>query len=131
VIRPAAKVIHLDTGFLIRSLVLGTQESARLLGWLGDRRRVAVSTLAWGEFLCGPLGDLDEVGARRLAPAYLPVGIPEATEGARLFNLGGRRRGSLPDCIIAATAILAGAELATSNPADFERFVEAGLELAE
>ncbi len=129
-IRPAAKVIHLDTSFLVRSLVPGTQESARLLGWLGSRRRVTLSVFAWGEFLCGPLGEFDEVGARRIAPRFLAVGIPEATEAARLFNVGGRRRGSFPDCIIAATAILAGAELATSNPADFERFVEAGLELA-
>jgi predicted nucleic acid-binding protein len=87
--------------------------------------------LAWGEFLCGPLGEAEEAVARRVARRHVPIGSAEAREAARLFNQGGRRRNSFPDCIIAATAILAGAELATSNPADFERFVDAGLEMAE
>ena len=33
------------------------------------------------------------------------------------------------DTIIAATAIVAGAELATTNPADFQVFVPHGLQL--
>jgi predicted nucleic acid-binding protein len=90
-----------------------------------------VSAFAWGEFLCGPLGNSDEADARRIAYRHVPVGTEEATRAARLFNRTGRRRGSFPDCIIAATAIVSGAELATSNLSDFERFREAGLEIAE
>ena len=48
---------------------------------------------------------------------------------ARLFNLGGRRRGTLADCMIAAVAIRAGASLATTNPADLRRFVPRSLTL--
>lgn len=130
-IRPAAKPIHLDTSFLIQALDPSLPEAAKLHGWLQARRSIAMSTLAWGEFLCGPLGDTDEATARRIAHRHVPVGTDEAIRAARLFNHAGRRRNSFPDCIIAATAILAGAELATSNPADFRRFVDAGLELAE
>ena len=48
-----------------------------------------------------------------------------------LFQPDRSAAGQLPDCIIAATAILSGAELATSNAGDFVRFQDAGLELAE
>ncbi len=130
-IAPAARAIHLDTSFLIRALVPGSAESARLRGWLGARRPVAISAFVWGEFLCGPLAEADEAIAARIAPMHVPVGTAEVTEAARLFNHAGRRRGSFPDCIIGGTAIVSGAELATSDGGDFERLVEAGLALAE
>jgi predicted nucleic acid-binding protein len=131
VIRPSTRLIHLDTSFLIRALVPGTEEAARLAGWLGERRSMAVSVYAWGEFLCGPLREPEEERASRIASRHIPVGTQEVTTAASLFNHSGRRRGSFPDCIIAATAILADAELATSNASDFERFTDAGLVLAE
>jgi len=131
VIRLAARPIHLDTSFLIRALVADSPEAVDLLGWLQDRRTIAISTLAWGEFLCGPLDDAAQALARRIAPRHVPIGTQEATEAASLFNLGGRRRGSFPDCIVAATAILASAELATSNGSDFRPFEKAGLRLAK
>lgn len=129
-ITPRASAVHLDTSFLIRALVPDSEESEKLRGWLRERRPVAVSALTWGEFLCGPLGEADEATAQRIAHRHVPVGTEEVTEAARLFNHGGRRRGSFPDCIIAATAIVPGAELATSNAGDFERFVDLGLTLA-
>ena len=51
----------------------------------------------------------------------------DASPCADLFNLGGRRRGSLLDCMIAAVAVCADAALATTNPGDFRRFQTAGL----
>jgi len=131
VIGPSARTIHLDTSFLIRALDPTYAEWAKLRGWLRARRTVVMCVLAWGEFLCGPLDEVDEAVARRVAQRHIPVTTAEATEAARLFNHAGRRRNSFPDCLIAATAIVAGAELATSNPADFGRFLDAGLMLAE
>jgi predicted nucleic acid-binding protein len=58
-----------------------------------------------------------------------PFVAGDALVAARLFNLGGRGRGSLMDCMIAAVAIRVGAELATPNTTDFRRFVAAGLTL--
>jgi predicted nucleic acid-binding protein len=131
VIRPASGPIHLDTSFLIRALNPTYAESSKLLEWLSARHSIAVSAVAWSEFLCGPIDAEDEAVARMIVQRHVPVGTDEASQAARLFNHGGRRRGSLPDCLIAATAILDGGMLATSNPQDFERFVGAGLELAE
>ncbi len=47
----------------------------------------------------------------------------------KLFHLTGSKRRTRLDTMIAATAILSGAELATTNPADFEPFVPHGLNL--
>lgn len=121
--------VHLDTSFLIRALVPGSPESERLRGWLAAGRGVAISTLAWGELLCGPLDHRTEALARRVVRAHVPIGTEEATAAARLFNASGRRRGSFSDCIVAATAVLDGAALATADPADFWRFAAHGLEL--
>lgn len=123
--------VHVDASFLIRALIPGSEETTRLRAWLQDQRAVALSAFTWGEFLCGPLGEDDESTARRIVPEHVPVTTEVATQAARLFNHGGRRRGSFADCIIAGTAIVSGAELATSNVGDFERFVDAGLNLAK
>lgn len=126
----AGAEIHLDSSFLIRALTPGTPEEAQLLVWYGERRVLGMSSFAWGEFLCGPLGPEDAEDARRVVHRYLPLGTREAVAGAELFNHTGRRSRSFADCLIAATAILDGAALATSNPGDFRRFTDAGLVLA-
>lgn len=126
----AAPTIHLDTSFFIRALVPGSEESETLRAWLRARRAIAISTLAWGEFLCGPVDEGVEDLARRVARTCIPLGVDEAGSAARLFNETGRRRGSFHDCMIAATAMGADAELATTDRADFGRFVARGLRLA-
>jgi predicted nucleic acid-binding protein len=54
----------------------------------------------------------------------------QAIEAARLFNAVGRQRRLRVDAMVAATAIVAGAALATGNRADFDPFVAYGLRLA-
>ncbi len=68
--------------------------------------------------------------AIRTLDAPLPFTIDDAPRAAALFNATGRRRTSLPDCMIAAVAIRAGAALATNNRDDFARFSAHGLRLA-
>jgi len=123
--------IHLDTSFLIRALVAGSREAQTLRDWLRAGRPVAMSTVAWSEFLCGPLASSDTDLARRVVRTHVALGIGEAERAARLFNDTGRRRGSLADCLVAAAAVMSGAELATSDRSDFERFTPLGLSLAE
>ena len=123
-------MIHLDTSFLITALVAGSQQDRWLRSWLVDRASLGVSAVAWAELLCGPIAPEQLELANRIVGEPQVFGGEEARLSARLFNLGGRRRGSLIDCMIAATAIRAGAALATANPADFRRFETLGLDLA-
>jgi len=123
-------VIHLDTSFLIRALVPGSSEDAALRRWLRRGEPVRLSSLAWAEFLCGPVSSIVVEEAAELLGEPLSFDGAGATIAAELFNASGRRRGSLVDCMIAACAIHAGAGLATSNPPDFQRLVALGLKLA-
>jgi len=124
-------MIHLDTSFLIHALVPSSPADRRLRGWLRRGDALAISAVAWAEFLCGPIGDLEiesVTGMFREITAYTAA---DSEMTARLFNLGGRRRGSLPDCMIAAVAVRAGAALATANPGDFRRFGSTSLAVLE
>lgn len=121
--------IHLDTSFLIRSLVVGTNEAALLAEWLKSKRTVSISVICWTEFLCGPLTPEQKDLTLQVLGDPLPFLASDAAEAARLFNMSGRRRGTLMDCMIAAAAIRAGAELATPNKADFLRLESLGLKL--
>jgi len=118
--------VHLDTSFLIRALVPGSIEAASLSVWITEGRPLAMSAVAWGELLCGPLEADDEVLAKTVIRTIVPLDAEAASLAARLFNAGGRRRGSFPDCLVAATCVQAGAALATANPMDFKRFTGAG-----
>lgn len=122
-------MIQLDTSFLIRALVPGTPEDGLLRRWLQERTPLAVSAVVWTEFLCGPLRAREIQLAARVVGAVLPYGADEAAVAAELFNRSGRRRGSLVDCMVAASALGRDAALATSNPADFRRFEARGLKV--
>ena len=121
-------MIHLDTSFLIRILNPDAPET-RMLETMDPDESIVVSALAWAEFQCGPIKPAEQELATRIVDSYRDFTIEHAGVAARLFNESGRRRGSLPDCGIAAVAIHEGARLATANVTDFRRFENAGLKL--
>lgn len=123
--------IHLDTNVLILGLATGHPLRTDIARWRRGGAVLATSGMAWAEFLCGPVtADSVRNWAAILEGAIVPVDQRVAERASVLFNHTGRRARSLPDCIIAATAILHGTRLATFNRADFERFAKDGLELA-
>ena len=124
-------MIHLDTSFLIRALVPASAQDGKLREWLSRGKPLGISSIGWTELLCGPMEPEHLELARVIVPQRLPFTEDEAALAARLFNLSGRRRGSLVDCMIAATAIRHDAELATANPQDFNRLTSAGLKLVD
>lgn len=122
-------MIHLDTSFLIRALNVGTPEDRKLREWVGAGETLSVSTVAWAEFLCGPLDESEIALADQIVGQRSDFTPDQAAIAARLFNESGRRRGSLIDCVIAAAALADGAPIATRNAADFRRFQDFGLKV--
>ena len=123
-------MIHLDTNLLIAASDKGDPHAPSFQRLIGLRRSLGTSACAWAEFHSRPI----EVQTERLIRQMLQSGIlpfDEATAalaGELFFRTGSKRRTRL-DSMIAATAILAGAELATANREDFEPFVPHGLKL--
>ena len=123
-------MIHFDTNFLIQTVVAGSAAHEKFRGWTQAQEGCNASSIAWAEFLCGPLDAPAEALARQIFPNPEPFLPADAVLAARLFNRTGRRSRSLADCMIAAVAIRCGAKLATSNTADFHPFLPHGLILA-
>ncbi len=113
--------VHLDTSFLIRALRAGTRQDKMLRALLEAGRELSMSSIAWAELLCGPLDGRQLAMARRITSELIPFTDKDAALTAELFNESGRSRGSLTDCMIAATALRCNARLATANQADFKR----------
>ena len=89
-----------------------------------------MSAIARTEFLCGPLDATAVSLATVVVERRADYTVEAADVAARLFNGTGRRRNSLTDCMIAATAIAEGAPISTSNPRDLSRFEAHGLAVA-
>ena len=121
-------MIHLGTSFLIRMLEPGSPQ-ALFLETADPKEPVVVSTIAWAEFLCGPIEPAEKELALEVVDGHRGLRVERAGIAARLVNESGRRRGSLSDALIAAAAIHDGARLATVNLGDFRRFGAAGLQL--
>ena len=123
-------MIHLDTNFLIQALVPDSAAEAQLLTWLATGEDFSVSTIAWSEFLSGPLTPQDELLAQLVLSAPEPFLAVDARKAAVLFNLTGRRSRTLADCQIAAVALRCGVKLATGNTTDFIPMQSHGVILA-
>ena len=122
-------MIHLDTNFLIQALQSGSPQARKLARWVERGETLVISTIAWTEFLCGPLSPLEISLADKIVEHSHDFTKEHAALAAHLFNETGRRRGSLQDCMIGAAAIAESAALTTSNTPDFARFEDFGLTL--
>jgi predicted nucleic acid-binding protein len=122
--------IHFDTNFLIQATVAGSLAHKQVQFWAEKQEIFGVSSIAWAEFLCGPLDAVAGTLARQIFSEPEPFMTVDATLAAGLFNQTGRRSRSLADCMIAAVAIRCGAKLATNNTTDFQPFILHGLVLA-
>ena len=120
-------MIHLDTNFLIQISVAASPAHAQFAAWAAALESCNVSTIAWAEFLCGPMDATAEALAGQVFPQPEPFLPADAALAASLFNHTGRRSRSLADCMIAAVAIRCGAKLATFNAGDFQTFTSHGL----
>lgn len=120
-------MICLDTNYLISGLATGTSEAGDLSAWYQEGEQLITPMPAWFEFICGPVTEAQEATARAFLTSIVPFGEREAIEAARLFNFIGRNRKYSVDAMIAATAIVANARLATNNRKDFLPFVPHGL----
>jgi predicted nucleic acid-binding protein len=120
-------MIHLDTNFLIQALVPGSAAETKLQTWLKDGEDLGISSIAWSEFLCGPLTPQDEALAQVFVAGPEPFLTSDAHKAAELFNATGRRSRSLADCQIAAVALRCDARLATANASDFILYQTHGL----
>ncbi len=123
-------MICLDTNYLILGLVPGSKESSDLAAWAAHGESLVTPMVAWYEFLCGPVTEVQIRTMRAFVRELLPFDETHAIVAAGLFNLAGRKRTNSVDAMIAATAIVVGAALATNNRADFSEFDKAGLTFA-
>ncbi len=123
-------MIYLDTNYLILGLVPGSDEGRDLVTWAKHGEKLVTGVTSWYEFLCGPVSDAQTRAMQAFVREILPFQEAQAVAAAKLFNATGRRRTLRVDCMIAGTALVAGARIATRNRADFEVFSPYGVILA-
>lgn len=122
-------MICLDTNYLILGLVAGSREGRELSEWIASGERLVTPTLAWCEFLCGPVTAAQIVTMRAFLHELVPFDESHAAVAADIFKVAARKRSTRIDAMIAATAIVADATLATNNKDDFKAFRSDGLRL--
>ena len=123
-------MIHLDTNLLIDLVTIGSPHIAVIRRWLEEGEELAVSAIAWSEFLNGPHTKAQKDAVQAIVEGrILDFTAKEAVQASRLFHYTGRKRGSHSDCMIAASAMTRNVQVATRNIADFEKFVPHGLML--
>lgn len=123
-------MIHLDTNLLIDLVTIGSPHIVVIRQWLEAEEELAVSSIAWSEFLNGPHTKAQKDAVQAIVEGrILDFTAKDAEQASRLFHYTGRKRGSHADCMIAAGAMTRNVRMATRNVADFEKFVPHGLML--
>jgi predicted nucleic acid-binding protein len=123
-------MIHLDTNLLIAAIDAAHPHHRHARDALSTLKPAAAASVAWTEFRSKPIPQvrLNALTAM-LGARVIPFAKSEAELAAQLCQIAGVKRVQRMDTMIAATAILSGAELATVNTADFAPFVPYGLKL--
>jgi hypothetical protein len=86
-------MIHLDANYLIGLLVKGSPQAQEVDGWLAGGQTLAASSIAWTEFLNGPVTPLEVTRVESvLQSRIVPFGRAEAALASALFNKTGLRR---------------------------------------
>jgi len=123
-------MIHLDANLLIAMVKPHDLHHAAARSVVTKDRSFFTSSVAWMEFHSRPVDATHTRALQRiLSGGILPFDESTAALAGELFFRTGSNRRTRLDTMIAATAIHAGAELATVNPEDFEPFVPLGLKL--
>lgn len=115
-------MLELDANFLIAASRADPRAARILRVWLVKNEAIVMSSVAWSEFLCGPLTDQEKEHASAVVNTIEAFTLEDANLAARLFNETGRRSRSHADCMIAAGVIRRGTTLATFDRVGFERF---------
>lgn len=123
-------MIHLDTNYLIDLAIESPRYLHKIEKWINAGEKLATSSIAWTEFLIGPVKET-RIGKIQnlLEERIFPYEGRHTSVAAKLFNEAGRLRGLQADCMIAAVAIAEGHFLATLNTKDFKPFSRFGLQL--
>jgi predicted nucleic acid-binding protein len=121
-------MIQLDTNLLIDLSTVGHPTARLVRKWLLAGEELAVSAVAWSEYLNGPhtKQQKDSVHAV-ISGRVLDFSAKMAEQASRLFHYTGRKRGSHSDCMIAACAMVHSCRVASRNIDDFKHFVPFGL----
>lgn len=112
----------LDTGILIRQ-IRGRKSVLRMVRGITRLGRIAISPVVHLELYAG-LRPREEYAARKLLSRFRTIPV-DADIGQRAGQLIRQQRAkgralSIPDAIIAATALQHGLTLVTLNPKDFD-----------
>jgi len=130
---PVQNRFLLDSGIVVRVL-RGDVRAADLVDHLSQRGTVLTSAIVAFEVYRGCRDRADESAARNFFQAYLALAVDGdvALDASRLFRshsgiLSGEK--SIPDTLIAATAVVDEAALVTLNTRQFSRIQHPGLDL--
>lgn len=123
-------MILLDTGLLIAMVKPHDFHHGIAHQLASHFQNFSTASVAWMELLSRPMPP-EEISALHalLTGGIIPFDEKTAAFAGELYYVTGSKRRTRLDTMIAATAILSGAELATTNPSDFQDFVPHGLKL--